>query len=58
MLIVVLVYWVTVIDNLVSFWNVKNLKYKIQKQPSIGFLKKKKGIMDFFFFFKKEKTKK
>ena len=54
MLIVALVYWGKVINNLVIFWNVKNLKYKMQKQPSTGVLKK--GIMDFFFL-KKQKIK-
>ena len=54
MLIVALVYWGKVINNLVIFWNVKNLKYKMQKQPSTGVLKK--GIMDFFFK-KKQKIK-
>ena len=57
MLIVALVYWGKVINKLATFWNVKNLKYKMQKQPSIGFLKK--GDYGFFLFFlKKEKTKK
>ena len=56
MLIVALVYWGKVINNLVSFWNVKNLKYKMQKQPLKGFLKK--GIMDFSFFLKKRKKQK
>ena len=56
MLIVALVYWGKVINNLVSFWNVKNLKYKMQKQPSIGFLKKRD--YGFFLFLKKRKNQK
>ena len=56
MLIVALVYWEIVINNLVSFWNVKNLKYKKQKQQSIGFLKKRD--YEFFLFFKKRKNQK
>ena len=37
------------------FRNVKNLKYKMQKQPSIGFLKKR--YYGFFLFLKKKKKK-
>ena len=59
MLIVAFVYWGKVTHNLMRFRNVKNLKYKMQKQPSIGFLKKR--YYGFFSFFlkkiKNQKTK-
>ena len=55
MLIVAFVYWGKVTHNLMRFRNVKNLKYKMQKQPSIGFLKKR--YYGFFLFFKKKKKK-
>ena len=55
MLIVAFVYWGKVTHNLMRFRNVKNLKYKMQKQPSIGFLKKR--YYGFFLFFKKQKKK-
>ena len=48
-LILALDYW----GNLVSFWNVKILKYKIQKQSSISVLKK-----GYYGFFKKRRSKK
>ena len=52
MLIVALVYYEKVINNLVSFWNVEN-RNTINKQSLIGVLKK--GIMDFFW--KQQKNK-